>query len=137
MDNILAFNRSKTIEELIAEGGYHCPGNNIKPDNFHKLGSGIERVEHKLFTFDHDLYRGEAMKLIRREGWWFPQIQHLLVFGIKHPQPTEDYPIIALGSVDRSNGLPLIPCIQRKEVDLSFGIMPAGFQFLAIKDIRK
>ena len=98
----LTVDYDQSLEAMIAAGHYDWTNSNITAQRFPMQGTGIAHVEFKLFHFDRYLLSEDAVAAIKTadaENPWEPaKIEHLLSFGVTHPDEQCRSPIIALGS---------------------------------------
>jgi hypothetical protein len=99
----LAVDYGLTLPQMIAAGHYGWTNPGITSVRFPTVGTGVGRVEAKLFHFDRYHSSETAVTAIKTtdvENPWRPaKIEHLLSFGVTHPDEQRTYPIVALGSV--------------------------------------
>lgn len=54
--------------------------------HFSSKKRGLETFEARLFRFNHETSSLEAKQLIEKKGWQAAGIEHLLTYGITHPE---------------------------------------------------
>jgi hypothetical protein len=126
---------SKSLEELIEEGGYARVHPFINPKNF-GLGRSnrVEEVELELIKFERALHytqaRYELIWILKRERASF---RELLSLGAQYPYLDREGPIVALTpSWHHPAKTLLLPFIGKKGLGLWFATepFPAGTRFL-------
>jgi hypothetical protein len=136
---MLSVDYSQTLEQMIAAGRYDWKNDDLTAKRFPIKGEGTEEVEAKLFHFGRSISSEDAKRLIEEAGWEVAKTEHLLAFGVKHPDEQRKFPIIALGSVGEVGGDRGVPCLDGSGSERSLGLRWWGYdwnsdcRFLAVR----
>lgn len=137
----LSVDYSRSLEAMIVAGHYDWKNDNITAKRFPVVGKGIEQFKAKLFHFNRYVSPEQAVEAIKTDGWESGKIEHLLAFGEKYPEEQRRYPIIALGSDAKVNGLSGVPCLDRLGAKRGLGLdwwgkdLYGGWRFLAVSKL--
>ena len=143
---VLSVDYGQSLEQMIAEGNYDWKNSDITAKRFPVVGNGIEQFEAKIFHFDRNTASQDNVDAIKADDpanpWEPGKIEHLLAFGAKYPEEQRKYPVIALGSVAKVDGLRRVPClgVRGRERDLGLGWWNDGWlgrcRFLAVRPVK-
>jgi hypothetical protein len=96
-------NYGRTIKEQVKAGKYDWSNPNITSKNFPFSQKGKASILIQLIHFDQDMTSAEVLEELSKQGLRPATLPELLVFGAKFPDKQRDFPIVALGSVWRSD----------------------------------
>jgi len=97
-------NYNLTVSEAISAGKYYWSNPDVSSKNFPSDQKGIVKVVIELVHFDQDTNVDVPAELDKR-GLRPATLPELLAFGARYPNKQREFPIVALGSTWRNNGL--------------------------------
>jgi len=132
----LVINYDLSLQEMIRSCNLEKVDQDITLDHFPIRDQGKQEVEILPFSFKDFVSRKEAIREMRREGYFPCRIEHLLGLGRDYPK-LQMRPIIALGSVWNRK----VPCLTGKDdfrcliLDSSFGEWGKDHWFIGFRKL--
>ena len=122
--HIITVDYNKPLKDMIAAGRYDYVEEDLTPRRFQVKGTGIVRLEPKLFHFEGRTFKENAIDLIvglikadDKDNPWEPAtIEALLAYGAKHPRKQLKHSIMAFGSVVKIGKYYAVPSLERDGV---------------------
>lgn len=99
VDHFLAVDPDLAFEDRIKLGNYGWRNSDLTEKKFPVTEDQYGEWEWKLFHFNRSISSGDAIRLMKEDGYDAGQIGHILTFGEKYPEEQRKFPIIGLGSV--------------------------------------
>ena len=141
----LTVDYDQSLQQMIAARHYSWITPDIIAARIPMDGTGTVHVEAMLFHFDRFVSSEDAIKAINTEDpenpWEPAKIEHLLSFGVKHPDGQRTYPILGLGSVAEVAEDRRVPCLDGTGtgcyLDLPWwdNVWSNNFRFLAVRNL--
>lgn len=95
----LVLDYSKSVEQMLADGGYDYKNSSITDGHFPRKAKGSVTITPELVHFDRFISSDDALKELSKRGLRPATMAELLAFGSKYPDLQRQFPIVALGSV--------------------------------------
>jgi hypothetical protein len=94
-----------SLEAMIAAGHYDWVNDNITSSRFPLKGDGRKDLAAEVIHFNRDISSDNAVADLNRMGLRPGTIEELLAFGAEFPEMQRQFPIIALGSSCKVDGV--------------------------------
>jgi hypothetical protein len=95
----LTIDYTKSVEQMLADGGYDYKNPDITSHHFRHEATGKVVVVAQLVHFDRFTSTDDALKELSKRGLRPATMAELLAFGSKYPDVQRQFPVVALGSV--------------------------------------
>ncbi len=106
---------SKTIVQMVEDGGYDWVNSDINDENFPIVGTGTTESEITLFHFGGRISPENAIAKMKKEGYRPANATELLALGQAQPDLQRKFRIVALGQIwQRQYNIPKVVCLRER-----------------------
>jgi hypothetical protein len=107
----------QSLKQMVAAGHYDWKNDNIIAKQFPIIGEGELELTAELIHFHRTIESSDGIKRkLNKMGLRAGSIEELLAFGATFPDTQRQFPIIALGSVTKLDGLRFVAYLSNRDL---------------------
>jgi len=107
----------QSLKQMVAAGHYDWKNDNIIAKQFPIIGEGELELTAELIHFHRTIESSDGIKReLKKMGLRAGSIEELLAFGATFPDTQRQFPIIALGSVTKLDGLRFVAYLSNRDL---------------------